>query len=57
MDSLMQLVADDGMLCHGLGIAIQRNPYKHHSMLGWAWEMGWKEASFVSQSKNKSRKG
>ena len=53
MHSLMQIVADDGVLCHEAGIAIAKNPYKRLPLLGWAWELGWKESAFVAQqSKN-----
>ena len=53
MQSLMKLVADDGVLCHEAGIAITKNPYQQVSLLGWAWELGWKESAFVSQHSKK----
>lgn len=55
MCRIMQIVADDGVLCHEAGIAIHKNPYLRLPLLSYAWETGWKEAAFVSQSKNQSR--
>jgi hypothetical protein len=56
MHRLMQLVADDGVLCHEAGIAIHKNPYiKFPPSLGWAWEMGWKEAAYVAAQNTGAR--
>jgi len=50
MDRLMQIVADDGVIAHGAGIALAANPFSREKHLGWAWQMGWKEAAYVSKN-------
>ncbi len=49
-DRLMQYCGDDGVIAHGAGLTLAANPFSQERHLGWAWETGWKEAAFVSQS-------